>query len=127
MSDPGARHIVVVDDEPAFRRFVVRALEDKGYFVAAADGFSSAIDIIEKDQSVNLLITDVGLGFGNPHGVALSNMARLRRTHLKVILMSGSYDVQQIAQYGNPIAVLQKPFTQQQLIGAVTAALGEPA
>jgi DNA-binding NtrC family response regulator len=73
------------------------------------------------------LITDVGLGAGSPHGVALCNMAQLRRHHLKVILMSGSYDVQRAAQYGDPVAVLQKPFTATRLIETAKAAFGGPA
>jgi len=127
MDDRGARHVVVVDDDPAFRRFVVRALEGHGFRVTPAEDFAPAIAIIERDQTIDLLITDVGLGPGNPHGVTLGNMARLRRRHLKVILMSGSYDVQRAAQYGDPVAVLQKPFTAAHLIETVRSALGGSA
>jgi hypothetical protein len=124
MDDRRARHVLVVDDDPAFRRFVARALEGNGFCVTPAEGFAPAIEIIEQDQTIDLLITDVGLGAGNPHGVTLCNMARLRRRHLKAILMSGSYDVQHAAQYGDPVAVLQKPFTAARLVETVTAALG---
>ncbi|HEU0218630.1 MAG TPA: response regulator [Stellaceae bacterium] len=127
MDDRGARHVVVVDDDPAFRRFVARALEGSGFRVTPAGDFAPAIEIIEQDQTIDLLITDVGLGPGSPHGVALGNMARLRRRHLKVILMSGSYDVERAAQYGDPVAVLQKPFTATRLIETVTLALGGAA
>ena len=98
-----------------------------GFRVTPAEDFAPAIEIIERDQTIDLLITDVGLGPGNPHGVTLGNMARLRRRHLKVILMSGSYDVQRAAQYGDPVAVLQKPFTAAHLIETVRSALGGSA
>jgi len=42
-------------------------------------------------------------------------------------LMSGSYDVQRAAQYGDPVAVLQKPFTAAHLIETVRSALGGSA
>jgi hypothetical protein len=116
-------HVVVVDDDPFFLRSVVRVLEKQHLRVSSADNFSAAIEIIESDESVDLLLTDVGLGRDSPHGVALSNMARLRRHHLKIILMSGSYDVKQIAAFANGPVVLQKPVAPDKLIGAVMAAL----
>ncbi len=118
--------MVVVDDDPFFLRSVVRVLQRQQLRVSPAESFSSAIEIIENDESVDLLLTDVGLGRDSPHGVVLSNMARLRRHHLKIILMSGSYDVKQIAAFANGPVVLQKPVPPDKLIGAVMAAL-EPS
>jgi DNA-binding NtrC family response regulator len=120
------RHVVVVDDDPFFLRSVVQALQRQRLRVSAADSFSSAIEIIESAEPVDLLLTDVGLGRDSPHGVVLSNMARLRRHHLKIILMSGSYDVEQLAAFANGPIVLQKPIAPEKLIGAVMAAL-EPS
>jgi DNA-binding NtrC family response regulator len=117
------RHVVVVDDDPFFLRSVVRVLQKQKLRVSAAESFSSAIEIIESDDPVDLLLTDVGLGRDSPHGVVLSNMARLRRHRLKIILMSGSYDVKQIAAYANAAVVLQKPVAPETLIDAVMAAL----
>src|SRR3979411_2538265 len=111
MIEQKVRHVLVVEDEESFRRMVVRALADKGYRISAAEDFESAIAIIEHEEPVHLLITDVSLWSGQPNGVVLANMAQLRRSKLKVILMSGCYDVQWAAQYGDAAAVLQKPFT----------------
>jgi DNA-binding NtrC family response regulator len=119
-------HVVVVDDDPFFLRAVVRVLEQQQLRVTSAGNFASAIEIIESEEPVDLLLTDVGLGPNSPHGLVLSNMARLRRHHLKIILMSGSYDVGKIAAYANARVVLQKPVAPERLIGAVMAAL-EPS
>jgi len=119
-------HVVVVDDDPFFLRSVVQVLRQQRLRVTPADSFSSAIEIIEGEEPVDLLLSDVGLGRNSPHGVVLSNMARLRRHHLKIILMSGSYDVKQIAAFANGPVVLQKPVAPATLIGAVMAAL-EPS
>ena len=125
MSELRDRHVVVVDDTASFRRFVSRALKAEGLQVTEAGDFASAIDIFEGDEQVDLMIADLALGPDSPHGVSLCNMAQLRRGRLKVILMSGSFDVKHAAQFANsPAAVLQKPFTARELIDAVTTALG---
>ena len=123
MAEENTRHVLVVEDEASFRRMVVRALDDPRYRVSAADDFESAVAIIEQSEPVHLLITDVSLWPGQPNGVVLGNMARLRRSRLKVIFMSGTYDVKWAAQYGDAAAVLQKPFTVAQLTAAVERAL----
>jgi two-component system, cell cycle sensor histidine kinase and response regulator CckA len=101
MSDIEHRHVVVVDDTASFRKFVVRVLEGQHFRVSAAGDFASAIDLIEREDRIDLLIADLALGPDSPHGVSLCNMAQLRRRRLKVILMSGSFDVQHAAQYVN--------------------------
>ena len=120
------KHVLVVEDDEAFRRFVVCALEGKGFRVTAAEDFESALGIIERTEPVHLLITDVDLWPGSPHGIALGNMAQLRRSGLKVIYMSGTYDVRWAASYGDAAAVLQKPFTAKELVDTVRAVLGKP-
>lgn len=119
-------HVVVVDDDPFLLRAIVQVLRKQRLRVSSADSFSSAIEIIEGEDPVDLLLTDVGLGRDSPHGLVLSNMARLRRNRLKIILMSGSYDVDKLAEYANAPVVLQKPVPPDRLIGAVMAAL-EPS
>jgi DNA-binding NtrC family response regulator len=126
LTEHKTRHVVVVDDDPFFLRSVVQVLQRQELRVSAANSFSSAIEIIESGEPVDLLLTDVGLGRDSPHGVVLSNMARLRRHSLKIILMSGSYDVDQLAEYANAPVVLQKPMAPERLISAVMAAL-EPS
>jgi DNA-binding NtrC family response regulator len=126
LSERKLPHVVVVDDDPFFLRSIVQVLKRQRLRVSAADSFSSAIEIIESEEPIDLLLTDVGLGRDSPHGVVLSNMARLRRHRLKIILMSGSYDVGKIAAYANAPVVLQKPVAPERLIGAVMAAL-EPS
>src|SRR5712692_2788725 len=125
MTEPPVTHVLIVEDDESFRRFVVRVLAGKGLRVTAAEDFESAIAIIERTEPVHLMICDVGLWPGKPHGIALGNMAQLRRSGLKVIYMSGSYDVRWAAPYGDAAAVLQKPFTAKELVEAVMGVLGK--
>lgn len=126
LSERKAAHVVVVDDDPFFLRSIVRVLEKQQLRVSPVDNFAAAIEIVESDEPIDLLVTDIGLGRDSPHGVVLSNMARLRRHRLKVILMSGSYDIGRIAEYANAPVVLPKPVAPDRLIAAVMTAL-EPS
>ncbi len=126
MGERAVSHVLIVEDDEAFRRFVVRALEGHGYRITAAEDFEAAIGVIERTEPVHLLIADVSLWPGSPHGVALGNMAQLRRGSLKVIYMSGTYDMDWVAPYGDAAAVLQKPFTAKELVDTVRAVLGKP-
>ena len=126
MGESAVSHVLIVEDDEAFRRFVVRALAGHGYRITAAEDFEAAIGVIERTEPVHLLIADVSLWPGSPHGVALGNMAQLRRGSLKVIYMSGTYDMSWVAPYGDAAAVLQKPFTAKVLVDTVRAVLGKP-
>lgn len=92
-----------------------------GFDVTAAEDFESAIKIIEGPAPIDLLIADIGLRPGTPHGIAIGNMAQSKRIGLKVIYMSGAYDLTLTASYGDASAVLQKPFTAEELADVVTA------
>ena len=126
MAEPALRHVLVVEDDAGFRRFIIRALAESGFRVSAAENFASAMEILERPDLVHLLISDVGLGAGMPHGITLGNMAQFKQASLKVIYISGSYAPETVNQFGRPVAVLQKPFTAQTLLAAVKASLDGP-
>src|SRR5690349_3701075 len=56
---PKTKRILVVDDDPDVREYAVWTLVDAGYdVVPAADG-TAALRVIESDEPVDLLFTDV--------------------------------------------------------------------
>jgi DNA-binding NtrC family response regulator len=126
MSEQPSRHVVILEDDENFRRSIARALDDKGLRVTAPEDYKGAIETIEQADPVDLMIADIGLWPGAPHGIALGNMAQLRHNGLKVIYMSGIHDVKWAAAYGDAAAVLQKPFTAEKLVEAVMAVLEIP-
>src|SRR5215471_9754557 len=87
---PAEVHIVVVEDDPQYRRLVVRMLESAGYRATATDGFSAALSAIESAQHVDLLLADIGMPAGSPHGLSIGKVAQHRKPGLKVVYMSGS-------------------------------------
>ncbi len=78
-------HIVVVHDDPAFIERVVTALTAAGYDVAAFTNTIRAIGALEAAQHIEVLITRVLFPMGQPNGVALARMARMKRTGVKVL------------------------------------------
>ena len=79
--------VLVVEDEALVRLLIVDVLDELGYkAVEAADG-PSGLRILQSQQRVDLLITDIGLPGLNGRQVA--DAARLQRPDLKVLFMTG--------------------------------------
>ena len=121
----GRTHILVVDDDLQYRTLVVRSLGKAGFHVSAAEDFFAAIKIIEGNQHVHLLLTDVRMPAGTPNGVAIGRMARFRRHRLPIVYMTGSYETIELSAVEPRVPVLRKPFSIRKLLKTVEAALIE--
>src|SRR5690606_32476561 len=85
---PGAgEHILIVEDTASVRMFVNELLVDNGYRCTQAADVATALDILENDPSVDLLLSDVGLPHMN--GRELAERARVWRENLPVLFMTG--------------------------------------
>lgn len=79
--------VLIVEDDPAVRVLVSAVLKELGYgFVEAGDA-DTAMPIIESDQRIDLLISDVGLPGMN--GRQLAEIGRQIRPDLKVLFITG--------------------------------------
>jgi two-component system cell cycle sensor histidine kinase/response regulator CckA len=116
-------HILVVEDDQAFRQLAGRMLERAGFRVTLAADYVDALKKVETDGSIGMLLMDIGMPPGTPHGIAIAKMSQLRQVRLKVVYMTGS-DAAEQAQYTEGVPVLQKPFTSEQLIATVRLVLG---
>jgi CheY-like chemotaxis protein len=119
MDTPTSGHILVVEDDEAYRRLVERMLEGSGFKVTTAGDFAAAMTVIDGPDPIDLLLTDIGMPAGTPHGVSIGSIARLKRSNLKLIYMSGGYDPTDFALYAENSTILRKPFTAAALIEAV--------
>jgi len=120
--------VLVVDDERRMRRLARRTLSELGYQVLEAESATVAADLLEKDVSVDLLFTDVVMP-GEINGRTLGQWARQERPGLKVLLTSGF--PQPADAEGTPgtepLPLLQKPYSKQQLQEAVETLLDAAA
>jgi len=113
-------HILLVDDDEVACMALGQILRKAGFDVTSAMGFQSALEVLEAERPVDLLVTDLVMPAGI-NGIALSRMARLRRHNLKVVYVTG-YEVPGAAREAlGPI--LRKPIDEALLIEQIEQAL----
>jgi DNA-binding NtrC family response regulator len=83
---------VVVLDETGTSESVARALNEAGHEAVALADSMIALNALESASRIELLITCLHFAPGNPNGIALSRMARIKRPGIKVIFV-GSADL----------------------------------
>jgi DNA-binding NtrC family response regulator len=123
MDPKTARHILVVEDNESYRRLITRMLEDAGFRVTGAADFAAAMAVLDSAEVIDLLLSDIGMPPGTPHGFSIGSVAQRRRHDLKLLYMTGAYDPKEFALFSEDATVLRKPFTIADLVNAVEAAL----
>jgi PAS domain S-box-containing protein len=115
--------VLVVEDEPAVRRFTVDAMGELGYRVIEADGAQAALQLVDAHPNIALLFTDIVMPDVN--GRKLADEARRRRPGLKVLFTTG-YTRNAVVHNGvlDPgVQMIGKPFTIEQLAAKVREVL----
>jgi CheY-like chemotaxis protein len=115
-----ARSILVVDDDPDVRGFIVEALEEQGYIVReAADGREGIAEIDR--EAPDLIVLDFimpGLS-----GADVARHARDRRPDQPILFVSGYSETDAVKRTAPDAPLLAKPFRADALHKAVRAAL----
>ena len=76
--------IIVVHDDPRFTERTAAALVAAGHDVRAFTSSMSAIKAFEGTQQIEVLVTRVIFPEGQPNGVSLALMARVKKPGVKV-------------------------------------------
>ena len=111
----GKATVLVVEDEDGVRALCRRMLERQGYTVLLAGNADEALELVERNPSIDVVLTDVVMPGGS--GPELTRRMVERRPALKVIYMSG-YTEDAIVHHGvldTGIAFLHKPFSVETL------------
>lgn len=120
----GTETVLLAEDNPLLREFVVRTLTDKGYRVLEAANGDDALQVSRQhDGTIHLFLTDVIMPQKN--GKEAAEILLAERPELKVIFMSGYTDnVALLRDDLTPAApFLQKPFTATDLIATMRQVL----
>jgi CheY-like chemotaxis protein len=119
--------IVVVEDDESLRKLQIRVLNSLGYRTLEAGDGRSALHLLGRVDSVDLLLTDIVLP-GGMSGPALAEAARRLKPNLRIIFMSGyaPNDVRQNHDISTA-QCLSKPFTRSELAYAVQLELSGKA
>jgi CheY-like chemotaxis protein len=80
--------ILFVDDEPLLGELMSDALTDRGFVVYVAPSADDALECLESNAEIDVMITDIDLGAGMD-GAALAARARELRPSLPVVYASG--------------------------------------
>ncbi len=123
---PGARTVLVVEDDDAVRIPTSEFLKMEGFKVLQARTGDEAIHVVEQNRSrLDILITDIVMPKMTGHQVA----EQLIRLHpdLKVLYMSGDTDEAPPSRGTGPSknAMLRKPFRLETLTERIQELLGE--
>ena len=116
-------HILVVDDDQLFAEVTAKVLRYGGYRATFATHWEKALQFIESNDHIDLLLVDVVMNSGI-NGLALSRMARMRRLDLRIVYMSG-YEMPEVVE-ATQRPILHKPFNDDLLIRAIGQALTSP-
>ena len=116
--------VLVVDDEATVRMLVVETLEELGYAALEASDGIAGLRVLESDQRVDLLVTDVGMPGLN--GRQLADAARVLRPGLRILFMTG-YAHNAAIGHGSALQpgmeIVTKPFALETLAAKIRAML----
>jgi PAS domain S-box-containing protein len=120
----GDEKILVVEDNTAVREIVVTQLADLGYRVVSADDGPSALHLLQQDESIDLLFTDLVMPNGMS-GRQLAEEAERLRPGMRVLFTSGypNFASKQALELGPEAPLLRKPYKKKDLAERVRAAL----
>jgi CheY-like chemotaxis protein len=120
--------ILVVEDDPNVRAYVVEALSGIGYRVVEAGDAEGALMVFASNTEIKLMLTDVVMPGMN--GRTLADVVRQSYPAVKTLFMTG-YSRNAIVHQGRldpGVSLIQKPFSQASLAARIRSLLdAQPA
>jgi len=121
--ETGEALVLVVDDDAAVLNTTTEILEDIGYSVLQAESGESALELLDLERSIDLLLTDVVM---TPmSGPELARQVESLYPHLPIIFFSGYAGSAALTGEGRRHRFIRKPFTPAELRRQIGAALAE--
>lgn len=109
--------ILVVEDETFIRMDVVETLRQAGFHVVEATNADEAVQILERDTSIQLMFTDIEMP-GSMNGLKLAAAVRDRWPPVKIIATSGRIKMQ-INDVPAGARFFAKPYGSDQLLKVI--------
>ena len=112
--------ILVVDDDRTVLRSTGRMLDSLGYLAVPTASGREALRLLESEPKVDLVLAD----FAMPEMTGVELAKTIHSTHpaLPVILITGYGNREELKDLGEA-RILQKPYTEGELMGKITEAL----
>lgn len=117
---------LIVEDEPTILSLTEALIDNLGHGTLTAHSASEALALVEGDNQIDLLFTDINLGVG-PTGLEFAQTARERRPDLKVLYTSGQAMTDGMKTImGKGSKFMPKPYTPEELRSSIEAAMQAP-
>ncbi|SDR83911.1 response regulator [Pseudomonas prosekii] len=122
-SQGAGEHVLIVEDMPSVRMFVAEVLTDAGYRCTQAGDIETALERLQNDLTIDLMLTDVGLP--RMTGRELADVARGWREALPILFMTGYAEnaLNRQVFLGEGMDMLVKPFQISELLEKVRRSL----
>lgn len=119
--------VLVVEDQIDVGDYAQAVLEEFGYRVLRADEGRGALDILDREGSIDLLFTDLIMP-GAMNGVLLAREARKRRPRIKVLLTTGYAEasIERVDARGAEFELISKPYRRTELAAKVRQVIEGP-
>jgi CheY-like chemotaxis protein len=116
---PNGATVLVVDDDPDVRRFVVDLLADSGYAVSAADDGPSGLQALNEHGPFDLLLLDFAMP--GMTGSEVARSARALEPDQPILMMTGYLEHEAVLSELGAQPMLQKPFDPSDLLFRVSS------
>ena len=112
--------ILLLDDDEAVRDITASMLRELGYLVLAVGSGGAALDLLERNDSVDLALLDYAMPGMN--GVEVAKQIHSRFPSLPILFITGYADKSALGEIGDA-RIIKKPFVTDELANKVRAAL----
>jgi DNA-binding response OmpR family regulator len=114
--------ILLVEDDEILREIIEFTLRDEGYDVVATGDSMAALDLLDTRQ-IDLVMTDIVMPIGKPHGIAVARMARTQNNQVPLIIVTS--DPSLAKEVDTPLAeVFVKPLDMNKVLETMAQMLG---
>jgi CheY-like chemotaxis protein len=115
--------VLVVEDEVMVRMPIAEYLRDCGYNVVEAADAREAIAVMEADEAISLVFSDVRMP-GQMDGLELAEWFRLHHPRVPILLTSGYSGGRSLpAKLASGVRFIEKPYSQVQVEQRIAALL----
>jgi signal transduction histidine kinase len=112
--------ILIVDDDSAVRDVTASILEDLGYVLLKVGSGGAALDLLDRQPNVDLVLLDFAMP--GMSGVEVARQVQLNHPAIPILFVTGYADKNALRDVGEE-RIIKKPFIGEELAKKVNAAL----
>ena len=117
---PKDLRVLLVDDDSAVREVTAGILQDLGYGVVEAGSGGAALDLLDHETGIDLLLVDFAMPGMN--GAEVAREVHARRPGLPIVFVTGYADTETLATAGAS-GIVRKPFVHDDLAAKLRSVL----